>query len=68
LIYDTLAHEAWLRLLCEAASVEFLLLGVLVREAIRLKHLMTNWRILSILLLLLLVMMGVLMMVALLNQ
>lgn len=67
LIHDSLAHEAWLRLLCEAASVEFLLLGVLVGEAIGLEHLMTNWRVLSILLLLL-VMMAVLMVVVLLNQ
>jgi hypothetical protein len=67
LIHDSLAHEAWLRLLCEAASVEFLLLGVLVGEAIGLKHLMTHRRVLSILLLLL-VMMGVLMVVVLLNQ
>lgn len=62
LIHDSLAHEAWLRLLCEAASVEFLLLGVLVGEAIGLKHLVTKWRVL------LLVMMGVLMVVVLLNQ
>lgn len=72
LIHDSLAHEARLRLLCEAARVEFLLLGVLVGEAIGLEHLMTHWRILSILLqlllLLLLVMMGVLMVVTLLNQ
>ncbi len=69
MIHDALAHEAWLRLLCEAASVEFLLLGVLVGEAIGLKHLMTHRRVLSILLLLLLlVMMGVLMVVVLLNQ
>lgn len=68
LIHDSLAHEAWLRLLCEAARVEFLLLGVLVGEAIGLEHLMTHRRVLSILLLLLLVMMGVLMVVTLLYQ
>lgn len=68
MIHDSLAHEAWLRLLCEAASVEFLLLGVLVGEAIGLEHLMTHRRVLSILLLLLLVMMSVLLVVVLLNQ
>lgn len=67
LIHDSLTHEAWLRLLCEAASVEFLLLGVLVGEAIGLEHLMTYRRVLSILLLLL-VMMSVLMVLVLLNQ